>query len=227
METPPKLSLSPPFFYLLLQTPDAILHLLDAFCAFFVQRFPTFTLHFFSATSKCLCCWRRSLRRLLHVAAVLREVVHAGHLARLGVCPGDPLRFAVAQAHAVAEPRVLGCADAHVGERAGASRNSNCPRPYRMSSASAVRCPACSRTVWGSRCGSGMAAVHCTRAPCNGGLLLPCVAAPRPCARVRCDGGTCLCPTCSSRPPCSAIRTPWGCGCGPWCFARPSRCHRL
>ena len=30
----PKLSLPPPFFYLLLQTPDAILHLLDAFCAF-------------------------------------------------------------------------------------------------------------------------------------------------------------------------------------------------
>ena len=77
----PKLSLPPPFFYLLRQMPDAPLHLLDAFCAFlynasqrsltssiswmrsafFVQRFPTFTLHFFSATSKILCCWRRSL----------------------------------------------------------------------------------------------------------------------------------------------------------------------
>ena len=55
-----------PVLYLLLQTPDAILYLFDAFCAFPVQRFPTLSnaLHFLSASSKVVGCWRSSLRAL-------------------------------------------------------------------------------------------------------------------------------------------------------------------
>ena len=109
----PKLSLPLPVLYLLLQTPDAILHLLDAFCAFSVQRFPAFTLHFFSATSKILCCWRRSLALPLvdcpHVAYPVPRLVErrtavfapvaaaaAACLPRPFACHGGILRYSSA-----------------------------------------------------------------------------------------------------------------------------------
>ena len=57
----PKLSLPPPFFYLLLQTPDAILQLLNAFCAFLYNASQRSLSIFLSETSKCLGCWRSSL----------------------------------------------------------------------------------------------------------------------------------------------------------------------